>query len=387
MNMPSLPDEPDDTPLMADATIRLGDFDFFGLIGDAFSTLWQTENRLLHIIGPSPNMPQDVVDMLIDEGPMRAEMINFSKRILVLSIIISLFTASLVYFSLHRLMVRPMRRIGESMVAFRENPEDASIGLDPSARSDEIGVMERELTDMQTALRDSLAQKTHLATLGTAVSKISHDLRNMLTTARLISDSLSESADPRVRGASPRLMSALDRAVDLCTRTLDFTRDGAPRLVCERFDLASFVEEVGDGLLADQNNGTQWEVAIDDIAVFADRDQLYRVVSNISLNALQSGANRISIRARQCADRTEIDICDNGPGLPPRAQENLFRPFAGSARPGGSGLGLAIAREIMRAHSGDVSLLHTGGDGTVFRLILPVREMRPIAANRAIAAE
>jgi signal transduction histidine kinase len=175
--------------------------------------------------------------------------------------------------------------------------------------------------------------------------------------------------------------------VDLCTRTLDFTRDGAPRLVCERFDLASFVEEVGDGLLADQNNGTQWEVAIDDIAVFADRDQLYRVVSNISLNALQSGANRISIRARQCADRTEIDICDNGPGLPPRAQENLFRPFAGSARPGGSGLGLAIAREIMRAHSGDVSLLHTGGDGTVFRLILPVREMRPIAANRAIAAE
>lgn len=65
-----------------------------------------------------------------------------------------------------------------------------------------------------------------------------------------------------------------------------------------------------------------------------------------------------------------IEVCDNGPGLPPRAVENLFRPFAGSARAGGTGLGLAIARELMRAHGGDMELQRTGADGTVFPLRL-----------------
>ena len=61
-----------------------------------------------------------------------------------------------------------------------------------------------------------------------------------------------------------------------------------------------------------------------------------------------------------------------GPGLPPRAREKLFQPFAGSARPGGSGLGLAIARDLMRAHGGDIRLLRSDGAGTVFQLDLPL---------------
>ena len=386
MNLPEPVDEPlagsgssapaNSTTLMADATVTLEEFNMFGLIGDAFVTLWQTDNRLLHVIGPSPTVTGDVVDILIDEAPMRLEMLDFSQRILALSIIISLFTATLVFFSLHWLMVRPMRRIGESLVAFRENPEDFHAVIAPSRRRDEVGIVERELTAMQTALRESLTQKTRLATLGTAVGKISHDLRNMLTTARLISDSLAESADPRVRGASPRLMSALDRAVDLCTRTLDYTNDGTPRLARRNFALVPFLKDIGDDLLSDRKGATHWNVSSDRFDVFADRDQLYRVISNIALNALQAGATSVLVEVERHNDRIEIDIGDNGPGLPPRARENLFRPFAGSARPGGSGLGLAIAREIMRAHGGDVSLVATGAEGTTFRLVLPVAELR-----------
>ncbi len=379
MSLPEPSDEPaavNSTSLMVDATVELDEFNFFDLIGDAFVTLWQTDNRLLHVIGPSPNVPGDVVDILIDEAPMRAEMLDFSQRILALSIIISLFTATLVFLSLHWLMVRPMRRIGESMVAFRENPEDLCTIIAPSARRDEVGIVERELTAMQTALRESLTQKSRLATLGTAVGKISHDLRNMLTTARLISDSLAESADPRVRGASPRLMSALDRAVDLCTRTLDYTNDGTPRLSRRNFALVPFLHEIGEELLADRKSVSRWSVSSDEFEIFGDRDQFYRVIANIGLNALQAGATCILVEAERCYDRIEIEVGDNGPGLPPRAQENLFRPFAGSARPGGSGLGLAIAREIMRAHGGDVALVATGARGTTFRLTLPVAELR-----------
>jgi len=371
-----------ETAVMADVTIHLGQVGFFNLIVDAFGTLWHSDNRLLHVIAPSPNMPSDVVDILIDEAPMRAELINFSERILGLSIIISLFTATLVFFSLHWMMVRPMRRISESMVAFRKNPEDVSTIVHPSARSDEVGVVERELTAMQLAIRDSLTQKTRLAALGTAVGKISHDLRNMLTTARLVSDRLAESGDPQVRHASPTLVSALDRAVDLCTRTLDFTREGALRLECRNFALAPLLDEVRADLLPDRSKGIGWEIDSDSIAVFADRSQLYRVVANVALNALQSGATLIAMGVRKTSEGIEIDIRDNGPGLPPRARENLFRPFAGSARPGGSGLGLAIAREIMRAHGGDVLLLHTSGKGTAFRLTLPAPDDRRGVAPR-----
>jgi signal transduction histidine kinase len=66
-------------------------------------------------------------------------------------------------------------------------------------------------------------------------------------------------------------------------------------------------------------------------------------------------------------------MADTGRGIPKEAQAHLFEAFSGSARPGGTGLGLPIAREIMRAHGGDIELAHTGDDGTVFRLILPAR--------------
>jgi signal transduction histidine kinase len=66
-----------------------------------------------------------------------------------------------------------------------------------------------------------------------------------------------------------------------------------------------------------------------------------------------------------------IDVADDGPGLPPRARDNLFRPFAASARPGGSGLGLAIARELTRLHGGDLVLVASTGAGTTFRVTMP----------------
>ena len=66
-----------------------------------------------------------------------------------------------------------------------------------------------------------------------------------------------------------------------------------------------------------------------------------------------------------------IEIADNGPGLPERARAHLFEPFVGSRRAGGTGLGLPIAREIMRAHGGEISIARSDGDGTVIRLELP----------------
>jgi signal transduction histidine kinase len=303
---------------------------------------------------------------------MRAALIEYSWRILALSIVISLVTAALVYLTLQWLMVRPMRRMTESMMAFRENPEDMSRTIQTSERTDEIGVALHELRDMQDKLRAALHQKTRLAALGVAVTKINHDLRNILTTAQLVADRLAGSDNPEVKKMTPTLLAAIDRAVDLCSKTLNFTREGPLELNRQTFPLRQLIDEVKVVLPAQDNGESAWQNDIqDDIQLNADRDQLFRVFANLGSNAIQAGATRVAISARQDNGRLHIEFADNGPGLPPRAREKLFQPFAGSARPGGTGLGLAIARDLLLAHGGDIRLAQTTGSGTVFELELP----------------
>jgi hypothetical protein len=235
-------------PGPVDASFDLREASFFGLIGDAFVTLLQDRDRVLRVVGVSPKDRATLVEVVLDEAPLRAGMIGYSERILALSLGISLFTAALVYLSLHLLMVRPLRRITDSMSRFRADPEDPSRIIKPSARRDEVGVAQRELAEMQVGLRGALQQRARLAALGAGVTRISHDLGNILATARLVSDRLSNSEDPEVRRVAPTLLGAIDRAVNLCAQTLSFTREGAPKVERSRFDLGELVSEVGASL-------------------------------------------------------------------------------------------------------------------------------------------
>jgi signal transduction histidine kinase len=361
-----------DMPPSVDVTYDLRNVGFLEQIGDALATLGRSGDVILRVLGASPKDPSVVVELLLGEGPMRTEMWEYAGRILALSIVISLITAGLVFWSLQRFLVAPMRRITLSMMSFRDDPEDALRVMKASARDDEIGVAERELAQLQETVRQALRHSARLAALGTAVTKINHDLRNILSTARLVSDSLAGSEAPEVKRAVPRLLDAIDRAVALCTGTLNFTREGALPLKSQRFLLASMVEELADLL---ELKGGERPLLLDhvppDLAVEADREQLHRVFMNLLRNAMEAGAQRITVSAETPNGETVIGISDDGPGLPPKALANLFMPFAGSARPGGTGLGLAIAREVMRAHGGDIVLGESTARGTLFQLTLP----------------
>ncbi len=359
------------TPPKPDITIDLTHPSMLAAIRGSLMALSRADNRILRVLGPSPTGSGETVEVLLDEAPLRAEMWGFGIRVLELSIVISLVAAALVYLSLQWLLVWPMRRLTASMIDFRADPEDASRMIAASRRKDEIGVAERELAVMQQTVRRALGQRARLAALGTAVTKINHDLRNILATARLVTDSLTASAAPEVRRILPRLIDAIDRAVAMCTSTLDFSREGAAPLTSSRFRLAHLIDEIGPGLALSAP-----EVAIEcalppDFEVEADRDQLYRVLSNLARNAVEAGSQRLRFSASGENGSIVIELADDGPGLPPKARENLFRPFFGSARPGGSGLGLVIARELARAHGGELTLVSSTSAGTVFRLILP----------------
>jgi signal transduction histidine kinase len=373
-------------PPRVDRTIDLRHPSMLAAIRGSFAALVRHDNRILRVLGPAPIDPAETVEVLLEESPLRAAMWDFGLRILELSIVISLLTAALVYLSLQWLLVRPMRRVTASMTSFREDPEDAARVIAPSVRGDEIGRAERELAVLQQTVRRALAQRARLAALGTAVTKINHDLRNILATARLVTDGLTASAAPEVRRLLPRLVEAIDRAVALCTRTLDYSREGAPPLAPSRFALFSLIEEIAPGL-ADAGEGIEVECAVPrDLVVEADRDQLYRVFANLARNAVEAGAQRLRFAAAAQAGTIAVEVADDGPGLPPKARDNLFRPFFASARPGGSGLGLAIARELTRAHGGELTLASSTAAGTVFRLTLPLPARSAVEFSRAPAS-
>ncbi len=373
-------------PPRADLTIDLTHPGVIAAIRGSFGALFRSGNRILRVLGPSPTGSGETVEVLLDEAPLRAEMWGFGARILELSVVISLLAAALVYLSLQWLMVRPMRRLTASMIEFRQDPEDASRMIRASRRRDEIGVAERELAVMQETVRRALGQRARLAALGAAVAKINHDLRNVLATARLVADGLTASAAPEVRRILPRLIDAIDRAVGLCTRTLDFSREGAAPLALTRFRLGLLIGEVGSGLAVPEHELAIASAIPAEFEVEADRDQLYRVLSNLARNAVEAGARQLRFAAARENGSVSIEVDDDGPGMPPEASENLFRPFFGSARPGGTGLGLAIARELMRAHGGDLALVASTGAGTVFRLTLPAPAVHRAAISRAPAS-
>ena len=350
---------------------------FLSLMWNAFATLARSENRVLRVIGHSPMNHSVMVEVVADEAPLRVALLEYSRRILELSLFISAITAALVYLALQLLIVRPMGHLTDSMVRFQDRPEDETVDIEASARQDEIGVATRVLAEMQSTVRASLTQKAHLAALGEAVGKINHDLRNILSAAQLISDRLAKSEDPQVRATSPALIQAIGRAVNLCTQVVAFSQARRPSLELADEPLRDLLEEAGDNVLESGENIEQtavwhWLNDVPDTAfVRGDRRQLLRVFENIGRNAFEAGATEVKLDSEERGGRWIIGVADNGPGLPERAKNNLFQPFRGSARTGGTGLGLSIAKELTVAHGGRLFLDRTSANGTRFIVEIP----------------
>lgn len=375
----------DDMPPAIDATYDLRMTNIADMLYDSMATLMAPDGRIIRVISEPRFEGGDFIEVVIDETPLRHAMFTYSINILSLSIFISVLTAGLVFLTLNRFLVRPMRRITENMVAFSAKPEDASRIIDSSGRLDEIGVAERELADLQSHVRNTLNQQSRLAALGTAVSKVNHDLRNILANVQLISDRLGGIDDPTVQSLAPRLFASLDRAIDLCTKTLKFgTANEAPP-VREIRPLHIIAQDVADTLRLDEASPVRIVVEIDvDLKVDADPDHLFRILMNLGRNAMQAlgdAAGTLTFSARRQGTDLVIDIADTGPGMPDAAKAHLFEAFAGSTRAGGSGLGLAIAAELASAHGGTLRLLRTGAEGTTFRLVIPDRGVSARAAQ------
>jgi signal transduction histidine kinase len=376
-----------DIPPAIDHDIDMRSVTWLSAIVDAFATMLGRGKDVMRVVGPAPRSAQaaragDFLEIVMDEAPLRYAMLRFSVNILLLSLVISGVTAALVYFALHYLLVRPMRRITDNMTAFSEDPENPDRVITDSGRRDEIGIAERSLAATQRELASMLHQKNRLAALGLAVSKINHDLRNLLASAQLFSDQLSSLPDPRVQRFAPKLMRALERAIDFCQSTLSYGRAQEPVPVRRLLLLEPLFNEVSETLGLGPDSPMRWITAIErGLMVDADQDQLFRILLNVARNAAQALESRgksdpdhdqIRISGRRQGSVVVIEVSDTGPGFSPQARAHLFEAFQSSTRTGGTGLGLAIAAELVRAHGGDIRLAD-GTIGATIRITIPDR--------------
>jgi signal transduction histidine kinase len=375
-----------DMPPRVDVRYDLREATFVDSIGAAFRTLTTRRNRTIAVIGPAP-MGGEYLEITMSEAPLRQALLVYSGNILLLSLFISLLVASLAALSIHLLVLRPVRRLTSSIISFGAAPEDASRVIRPSGLGHEIGRAEEALSDMQRALARELAEKKNLAALGLAVAKVSHDLRNILSSAQLLSDRLTATSDPVAQRLVPKLVGTLDRAIAFCQSTLTYGRAVERTPDLRPVLLRSAVNEAAEVLLPEgparialRNNVGR------DVEILADPEQLFRVFLNLirnSFEALETAGPQpgrdpeVCITAAAHDDIVVIEISDTGPGIPKNAQKRLFDPFKASARPGGTGLGLPIAADLVRAHGGTIALMPAQpGQGATFRMTFPVAPAR-----------
>lgn len=360
--------------LSPDAIFDLREQTHYQLLRDTLVTLFIKGRRIIQLIDNPPGETGVEISVFMDERQLYEELYIYSLHVLERLGLISLITAVLLYLSLQWLIVHSIYRITHNLADFRKDPQNPACVLEPGQRRDEMGVLERELTRMQSTLRTALAQQSRLAAVGKAVSRINHDMKSILSTVSIASERLAKADDPAIRKIARLLVGSVEKAVDLCTQTLDLARGEQAVPQRTRLHLHDLIDEVGAALGLDSQEGIQWRNEVDEtLEINADTERLYRVFMNLLRNSAEAlaGHGTIRITAWRTGNTVAIDVIDTGPGIPEQIRTHLFEPFTGSARPGGIGLGLATARDLVRAHRGELTLAEAGPQATRFHIELP----------------
>jgi len=222
-----------------------------------------------------------------------------------------------------------------------------------------------------------MRKSERLTTLGTLAAEIAHEIRNPLMVIRLLFESLEleDQGDEDKNKDLSVIREKLDHLEQIAGRILDFGKSResfrATSPLCEILeDVALLVR-----LKLEQSHVdlTIREIS-DDILVRVDKGQLQQALLNLILNALVAmpdGGSLVIETSLPGDGKAHILVKDSGSGIPKEFRERIFDSFL-SARTGGTGLGLAISKRILRGHEGDLELVESGPDGTVFRLTLPL---------------
>ncbi|HBP73697.1 MAG TPA: hypothetical protein DD665_08975 [Alphaproteobacteria bacterium] len=258
----------------------------------------------------------------------------------------------------------PLGALVDSLNSFSVDPSVATPIPAMVSRAPEFIEAANALEALQRNTLLALRQRERLADIGEAVAKINHDIRNVLSSATLVADTLLASKDERVRRMAPHIVRSLEQSVDLCQSMLDYLAE-TPSPEPVRFAPAELVAETSESASIPIRYSGPDEVRM-------DRTMLSRILLNLARNAVSAGAQALSVDIWRAGKLAVIDIADDGPGIPQKHRDDLFLAFRSKQR-GGSGLGLAIARDLAVAQGGNLKLARSNDDGSEFRLQLPLQ--------------
>jgi PAS domain S-box-containing protein len=228
----------------------------------------------------------------------------------------------------------------------------------------------------QKRLEQELLQSQRLATVGELAAMMAHEIRNPLAgmslCLRLLRDHPNE---PNILNLCYNdLTEGLRRINDTVSRALDFAK--ARPLSVRRCSLGTVIEQAlrfTATYLAKSRVQSEIAVPADLPPLLVDPDQLEQIFVNLILNACKAmpEGGRLTLRAQANAHHLRVEVSDTGIGIAPDQIERIFDPFF-SRFPEGSGLGLPLCRRIVAAHGGTITVESRLGEGSTFRIELPL---------------
>jgi len=224
---------------------------------------------------------------------------------------------------------------------------------------------------------ESLRKSERLTTLGTLAAEIAHEIRNPLMVIRLLFDSLDlEQGEDEAKNKDLSVIrEKLNHLEQIAGRILDFGK--SREAFRKTFSLREIVK---DAALLVRLKLEQCQVSLHinelpyDLFVFVDKGQIQQALLNLMLNALVAMPNggELEIEASKTeGGKAQILVKDTGSGILEELQDKIFDSFL-TGTTEGTGLGLSISKRILRAHDGNLDLLESGPQGTVFKITLPL---------------
>lgn len=239
----------------------------------------------------------------------------------------------------------------------------------------------RNLQELERT-REKLLQEERLAAVGRFSNAIAHELRNPVS---MIASSIATAKQLEGKEREEMFAIAAEEAQRLVTLTTDFlayARPRSPKL--EPSSVTDIIHYVADACRAHAHQKTvQVQVQVtENLTALADSGQLQQALINLIVNAIDAAPPKstVNVRAYSERDRICIDVENAGESLSIATLSRIFEPFF-TTKPKGSGLGLSIARNVARAHGGDVILTSNGPERICFSLTLPIAQPAALAAK------
>lgn len=224
---------------------------------------------------------------------------------------------------------------------------------------------------LQLRLVRASEMNVHLREMNIAAAGLAHETRNPLNIVRGLAQMIGKSTgvSSEIRSQSVEITEEVDRVTSRLNEFIDYSKPQEAKPAPT--NLNAIIQDVERTLESDQQEkGIQFELHGPELTVEADEGLLRQVLFNLLLNSIQAvdQDGRIEVHVQKVgASEAALEICDNGPGVPAEARDNIFRPYFTTTK-GGAGLGLAVVRQIVLAHRWEINYLPGDSGGSRFRI-------------------